>query len=302
MAKKKLTFSTSNLFVIMNMNFFKKFDKIVLASWKSYDKKDYETYSKAVSSMKDTTSDKPGQTFITTNKSNFEQLDEFKKKYDLDPTIHQKIRECQKSTNSCQVKEKKTEILASLDNKKIKSDDIERITQLVNNSTNTVFGCKQEKSTIQEFEEIQQCKVIGGQKRCEYKVCDFKDGHEVILVGKIDGITEDGKIIEVKNRINKNFNFLKDYETPQIMTYMWMNNAKDGFMVVNLKSRSKSEMNVIPVEYRDDYVESFVIPNVERYFKFFEYFMDSEELKTSLLKGDESVVYEYFMNNFKLEN
>ena len=86
------------------------------------------------------------------------------------------------------------------------------------------------------------------------------------------------------------------------MTYMWMNNAKDGFMVENLKSRSKSEMNVIPVEYRDDYVESFVIPNVERYFKFFEYFMDSEELKTSLLKGEESVVYEYFMNNFKLEN
>ena len=29
MAKKKLTFSTSNLFVIMNMNFFKKFDNFM---------------------------------------------------------------------------------------------------------------------------------------------------------------------------------------------------------------------------------------------------------------------------------
>ena len=299
---KKLTFSTSNLFIIMNMNFFKKFDKVVLGTWKSFNKEDFQKYSTMVSSMVDVTSDKPNQKFISTSKSNFEQLNELKKKYNLDDNIHSKIKKCQQSSSSCQVKKGKEEIFESMKLKKIKTEDMERIKQLVNNSTNTVFGCRQEKNTIKEFEVLQNCNVIEGQKRCEYKVECFNDTHEIVLVGKIDGVTEDGAIVEIKNRINKNFNFLKDYEKPQIMTYLWMHNANDGFLVENLKKKNvESQINVISVTYQDNYVEKYVIPHVKRYFKFFKHFMNDEDLKIALLKGDESKVYTYFMTNFKLE-
>ena len=291
---KKLTFSTSNLFIIMNMNFFKRFDKVLFGTWKMFDKKDYQKYSTLVSEMKD---DK-NQKVIPTNQSNFQQLEQFKRKYNLDNNLHNKIKDCQGSKNSCQVKEKKQEILDTMKNKKIKTEDMERIKQLVNNSTNTVFGCRQEKNTIKEFETIQNCKVIDGQKRCEYVIGNFNDEFEIVLVGKIDGVTENGEIIEIKNRINKNFNFLKDYEKPQIMTYLWMHKAKQGFLVENLKSKKKSEINVITVDYKDNYVEEYVIPNVEKYFEFFKEFMESEDLKIALLKGDEAGVYNYFVENY----
>ena len=291
---KKLTFSTSNLFIIMNMNFFKRFDKVLFGTWKMFDKKDYQKYSTLVSEMKD---DK-NQKVIPTNQSNFQQLEQFKRKYNLDNNLHNKIKDCQGSKNSCQVKEKKQEILDTMKNKKIKTEDMERIKQLVNNSTNTVFGCRQEKNTIKEFETIQNCKVIDGQKRCEYVIGNFNDEFEIVLVGKIDGVTENGEIIEIKNRINKNFNFFKDYEKPQIMTYLWMHKAKQGFLVENLKSKKKSEINVITVDYKDNYVEEYVIPNVEKYFEFFKEFMESEDLKIALLKGDEAGVYNYFVENY----
>ena len=279
----------------MNMNFFKRFDKVVFGTWKMFDKKDYQKYSTLVSKMKD---DKK-QKIIPTNQSNFEQLKQFQEKYNLSPELHSKIKECQGSKSSCQVKEKKEEIINDIQkNKKIKTEDMERIKHLVSNSTNTVFGCRQEKNTIQEFEAIQNCKVIGGQKRCEYIIGKYNDDFEIVLVGKIDGITENGEIIEIKNRINKNFNFLKDYERPQIMTYLWMHKASQGYLVENLKSRTKSDINVISVEYKDNYVEEFVIPNVQRYFEFFKEFMSSEELKIALLKGDEAGVYNYFMENY----
>ena len=82
------------------------------------------------------------------------------------------------------------------------------------------------------------------------------------------------------------------------MTYLWMHKASQGYLVENLKSRTKSDINVISVEYKDNYVEEFVIPNVQRYFEFFREFMSSEELKIALLKGDEAGVYNYFMENY----
>lgn len=300
---KKITFSTSNLFIIMNMNFFKKFDKVILNTWKSFDKKDFEKYSKIVSSMIDKSSKKPNQTFISTSKSNFQQLEEFKKQYDLDSNIHNKIKKCQSSTTSCQVNKIKDEIFESMKSKNIKTEHVERIKQLVNNSTNTVFGCRQEKNTIKEFEIIQECTVIEGQKKCEFKVGNISNTHEIILVGKIDGITQNGEIVEIKNRINKLFNMLKDYEKPQIMTYLWMNKVQNGFLVENLKKKNvNSSINIIPVTYESNYVEQNVIPNIKRYFEFFEHFMENEQLKIDILKGEENKVYSYFMTNFPIKN
>ena len=75
---------------------------------------------------------------------------------------------------------------------------MERIKQLVSNSTNTVFGSRQEKNTIQEFEAIQNCKVIGGQKRCEYIIGKYNDDFEIVLVGKLMGLQKMEKLLKLK--------------------------------------------------------------------------------------------------------
>ena len=42
----KINFSVSNLFVIMNMNYFKKFDKVVFSVWRQFNRSDYQKFSK----------------------------------------------------------------------------------------------------------------------------------------------------------------------------------------------------------------------------------------------------------------
>jgi len=126
---------------------------------------------------------------------------------------------------------------------------------------------------------------------------EINDG-TIVIVGKIDGLTEKGEVVEIKNRVNKHFNTIRGYEKPQIMTYLWMNKATSGFLVENLKTKEGCNINVIAVEYEDNYVEENVIPNLTRFYKFFMDFMKNDEWKKDLLKGDEAKIYDIFMKKY----
>ena len=47
--------------------------------------------------------------------------------------------------------------------------------------------------------------------------------------GKVDGITDNNEIIEIKNRMYKLFFKLRDYEKVQIYMYMFINNINKGY-------------------------------------------------------------------------
>ena len=71
----KIRFSTSNLFVIMNMNYFKKFDKVVFSVWRSFNYGDYQKYSDLAH--------KKEPEIIPKNLSTTKQLEAFQVKYKL---------------------------------------------------------------------------------------------------------------------------------------------------------------------------------------------------------------------------
>ena len=48
--KMSVNFSVSNLFVIMNMNYYSKFDKVLTACWRSYNLTDYKAWSEKIAS------------------------------------------------------------------------------------------------------------------------------------------------------------------------------------------------------------------------------------------------------------
>ena len=99
----------------MNMNFFKRFDKVVFGTWKMFDKKDYQKYSTLVSKMKD---DKK-QKIIPTNQSNFEQLKQFQEKYNLSPELHSKLKNVKALKVVARLKKRKKKLLMIF--KKIKN-------------------------------------------------------------------------------------------------------------------------------------------------------------------------------------
>ena len=279
----KIRFSVSNLFVIMNMNYFKKFDKVVFSVWRSFNYGDYQKYSDLAH--------KKEPEIIPKNLSTTKQLEAFQVKYKFD--IKEDIKKCQSSKTSAGVVKKKNAILESLP-KEIKKEDLKEISKLVNDTSNTVYGTKNESNAVVEFEKTHKCKVSSSQACSEITVNDGT----IVIVGKIDGITEKGEVVEIKNRVNKHFNTIRGYEKPQIMTYLWMNKASSGYLVENLKTKDGCNINVIPVEYEDKYVEENVIPNLTRFHKFFMDFMSNDAWKMDLIKGEEGKIYDIFMKNY----
>jgi hypothetical protein len=78
----------------------------------------------------------------------------------------------------------------------------------------------------------------------------------ISIGGKIDGINNmNHYIIEVKNRINKLFYTLRDYEKVQIMCYMHLFESSKGHLVEALKKKNETEINIIEVTYDEKYME-----------------------------------------------
>ena len=287
---KKVNFSVSNLYIIMNMNYFKNFDKVLFNTWRTFDKDDYEAYSKKID--KANSSLKGKEKVIRKNQSNFKQLDDYQKKYSIN--LKDKVRVSQNTNDNTKINTINKSIIDNLP-KSIPKQDLENIKRLVNNSTNTVYGIRNESSAIQEFKRLKKCDASEKQKKFEYNVLE-DNGISFNLIGKIDALTDNNEIVEIKNRMKCLFNELRGYEKPQIMTYMYMNKSERGYLVENLKKKEENNINIISIDYEKDYFEKNILTALVKYYNFFKVFITKDEWKLDLLKGEEDKLYQEFKN------
>lgn len=292
----KIKFSVSNLYVIMNLNYFKKFDKVIFDTWKKFNNEDYIKYSNIIKNLK--TDD--NQSIIPKNLTSGQQIKKYEEKYNFN--ISNEIKKCQNSLSTTEINKRKEEIINSIP-EKIQKKEKEEIKKLINDSSNTVFGTKNENNAIKQFEISKCCKVLEMQK-CFY-ICAINNhitnNNKKIslgLVGKIDGLTQNNEVIEIKNRVKKHFKILRNYEKPQIMTYLWMNNSKKGYLVENLKTQKEDNLHIIDVNYEDNYYENEILPHLKRYINFFNDFMENEEWKLDILKGEEEKIYKIYTTQY----
>ena len=292
--KMSVNFSVSNLFVIMNMNYYSKFDKVLTACWRSYNLTDYKAWSEKIAS----------EGKVNKTQSAHKQLEQIERKCGV--PIMRDVYKSQASNCVATLNKSQSDIGTKVDS--IKSDtkkmstlnkanvSTEEIKKLVSEATNTRFGNFQEAGAIKTFEAQCDKKVSSGQCRLTYKIGEF-NGADWILVGKIDGLTADKEVVEIKNRVKKLFKQLRDYEEPQIRTYMsLMNNAPKGFLVENLRSPSGNQINTIEVNFDDKptYFEDNVLPAIIKFAQFFHIFFESPQMKADLMEGNEVGLYKQF--------
>ena len=289
-----VNFSVSNLFVIMNMNYYSKFDKVLTACWRSYNLTDYKAWSEKIAS----------EGKVNKTQSAHKQLEQIERKCGV--PIMKDVYKSQASNCVASLNKSQSDIGSKVDS--IKTDvkkmttltkanvSTEEIKKLVSEATNTRFGNFQEAGAIKTFEVQCDKKVSSGQCRLTYKIGEF-NGADWILVGKIDGMTADNEVVEIKNRVKKLFKQLRDYEEPQIRTYMsLMNNAPKGFLVENLRSPSGNQINTIEVNFNDKptYFEDNVLPAIIKFAQFFHIFFETPQMKADLMEGNEAVLYKQF--------
>lgn len=293
---KSARIQASNLFTIMGMNYFKKFDKVLSDIWKTYDKSDYENWVKLVES----------EGYIPATISIKKQLELFEKKHSdlkklnlnnvLDKTGSMNNAEDMRQQQLTLIKQMKSTLPQQGDDKKKTDGDVERLERLMVTASNTKYGIKQEDNVISQFSKIIKKQINSTQKMFRHKFGELY-GIDWSLVGKVDGITSDSEVVEIKNRTKGLFGELRSYEKPQIMTYLRLNGSENGYLVECFRKRDGTvELGIVNVKYEDGYFECDVIPAIDKFTRFFSDFINDDNLKRAVIKGEEGMLYDKFQS------
>ena len=133
-----------------------------------------------------------------------------------------------KCTDESKVKQKKIE--EKID--KIVKKDTKEVKHYVNGFINKQRGIKNEGKIIEKYEGKHKTK-ISNNNDCLYKLKLFNLGdYSINICGKIDGI-ENNELIEVKNRRNRLFTFIPEYEQIQTEIYFRLTNLCKGKLIQN---------------------------------------------------------------------
>ena len=147
--------------------------------------------------------------------------------------------------------------------------------------TNTNFGIRNENKSIHIYTQLTGIPVLQLKDFVKKMIIKSND-YNWYIGGKIDGILQDRTIIEVKNRVHKLFNKIKDYEKVQTYCYMFILDSKRSQLVETYMNGMVPETDILDVEYNNDYWE-FVVNRILVFIDYFNKFMESSDMKEQLL-------------------
>ena len=209
--------------------------------------------------------------------------------------VKQEIDKCFNSNTTQELSKNKQKLKEKFKDK-LNKEQIKQLEKSVNDLTNTCFGTKQENNALILYNqltgiEVQSINKYHTKNLFQTRIAFWNIG------GKIDGITSDMKtIVEVKNRVNKLFNQLRDYEKIQTYAYMNIFDKKKATLVECLKTNN-SEMNFIDIKYQKSFWDNHIEPRIIAFIKLFEKVVKNPELQLFMLTECKEDI-ETFINNF----
>jgi len=227
------------------------------------------------------------------NLSEWNKLKILSKELGLD-TLSQKTEKAMKNDNHKSLLDEQTAIIRDINQVERKDiEDLEQkkntLSKLVNSFSNRGFGNNHEISAIDLYCKLTDSKIIDQQKIVIGRIKKVNNT-EWFIKGKIDGVATDSSgntsLIEIKNRTKSLFGYLKDYEKPQIQTYMKLLNLDKGYMVEYLKQNQNdnnmNNMNIIKVKFDESYWD-FIKKRLLQFIKFFYHFLENDDLQKLIL-------------------
>ena len=267
----------SEIAIITGHNKFQKISELILKIWQRNNLSDYIDCVNSVDPKK-----------VCIRETNEEKIKSIVKDNNIDIKMVD-IDKCFKEKDTKILQEKKNEILKNAE--KLSKDLKKELTDSLNNYVNTNYGIKNEDSVAKLFETKYNRKIIKDNFFRKRKLND-----NWYVGGKVDGITDNNEIIEIKNRMYKLFFKLRDYEKVQIYMYMFINSINKGYLVESLTKNHNKELNIIEVDFEHEYFNKNIVENIEKFDNFYEEFLSNVNLKTLLLFGHEEKIDEFYYN------
>jgi len=210
--------------------------------------------------------------------------------------VQEKIQQCLTASATQSTQELQKNQKALLDEIKkdenMSKEDKVLLTETLVSMSNKRFGIRKEGDSIAEYEKLTGKTV---QRIGKYytevinishlSTAELMPGVVWKLGGKIDGLTTENELIEVKNRVRAFFKTIKEYEKVQIQTYLYLLRLKKGYLVESLV-KNKGEVpkiNVVETEFDDEYWNGFLMPRAWKFIEFFHQIMFDDDYKMRLL-------------------
>lgn len=265
---KYICIYASDLATIVGINKYQNISDVIIKMWQRISPKDYDETLKDIQ--------RNNKKYVPTE-TEIENVKRISKENNLN------IDKCMSIKNTEELKKKRNEIIKTIDEKKdITEETKKEFKKNLESMTNKNFGTMNEKNVIDYYSQLSNKKISTPSRFIKKMLCTYKDIYWNIG-GKIDGITDDNIVIEIKNRIYKLFNTMRDYEKPQIQAYMFIMNINRGHLVECLKENEGMKINIIEENFDEEYWKSYIIPKINNFIKLFHLFLDDINLKTYIL-------------------
>ena len=261
----------SNLATIIGLNKYGNIQEIIIDLWQKNYNEDYEIFIKKVDELYNVK--------IEEKKSDQDMIKEFSKKANIDVT--KVLADCMNTNNVSNMQSIRNQIEKKIKSSNLSSETKTEFKDTLTKLTNTNFGTVNENSVLNLYCNKYN-KVATKTDKFIRKKLFADDIHTWYIGGKVDGITEDKILIEIKNRMYKLFYKVRDYEMIQIQTYLKLLNLNKAHLIECLKKDNK-EINIIEINYDNNYWNNIILERIVKFTRFFNSFMKDDELKFFML-------------------
>ena len=260
----------SEIAIITGDNTFKSKRDYLLDFWKKNKKDDFSKYQKLAKFVSKDTDE--------------EVIKKIAIKNNID--ISTDLKKCTETSSVCNMNEVKKIILDKV--ALLPENEKKDITKSIVNVTNTKFGIKNEHDVLKIYEERVGEIIIKDDIYIKKKIFESND-FNIYIGGKIDGINTDStRIIEIKNRVNRLFYTLRDYEKVQIMCYIYLFGVEEGHLVEAFRKKDMTEINIIDVQYDKIYME-YIIKKIISFSTYYHEFIHSHEMKIKIMNSVDEI-------------
>jgi hypothetical protein len=118
-------------------------------------------------------------------------------------------------------------------------EDEKEVNDLVKKYVYTSRGNLAEGPALDGFEQSRGCQMV--ERNSRFRVTTLKLGQRsVLLGGKVDGVTDGGELVEVKNRQRRMLNFVPVHERVQVHAYMALTGKNSCTLIQTCGDLSRS--------------------------------------------------------------
>jgi hypothetical protein len=282
--KIKISIAVTDLASLCGMDHYDNWSKIICKIWKKYNNDDFTACESQLRAT--------GHIALACD-STQKKISALESKYGQSGLISGAVKQinCNRSKSSLALVNAQDSVINGLDNTMgpaLASQDKALLASLIKSATNTMHGVSHEGSGLELFSKVSGIKVVDTQASINY-VFHEDDKYVWEINGRIDGITENGRIVEIKNRQKALFNTVRDYEMCQVQTYLHYKQMPMAYLVELLPGKTKADTtyNILEVVADVDYFAVYIRPWLLRLVDFVSRnLFTSHGLKECILKGD----------------